>query len=286
MANPTPPPDSAQPQFDPWEHLQDVLRRVFKKEVLEEFKDIQDDDFKDISTARRSLKTACLPDDNDTSAMLTLRMMLFYIVLRRAQDMQAPLIGMPYWDAGVDRKHKPQVILHFSQDRSELKNPGDIPVTGRISFRLMNETTQSISEAKLKVIAQRIKTSFNSDAESKWYRGRNMGVYHAPDQGMGFKIQTDTKAHALDLVKTICLIAGEIFNGEYFRYSTPDDPTASYPANPGNQTIMGKVYKKPIRRQICTVRFRYAVAIIHGRPTPIPLFDKSGKFIAPLVDQF
>jgi hypothetical protein len=150
----------------------------------------------------------------------------------------------------------------------------------------MEETTQTLTEGKLKTIAQRIKTSFNSDAESKWYRGRNMAVYYAPEKGMSLKIQTDTKDHATELIKTICQIAGEPFNSEFLRYSTPDDPTGSFPAATGNQTIMGKSYKKPIRRQICTVRFRYAVAIVHGRPTPIPLFDKSGKYIAPLVDNF
>ena len=272
------------PDYNPWEHLQSTLMRVFKQEVNEEFRDLGDDWAGDIKTPRASLRTACTPHDNDTATMTVLRMLLFYIVLRRAQDLQAPLIGMPYWDAGIDRRHKPQVILHFSQDRSELKNPADIPVTGRISFRLMDETTQTITEAKLKHIAQRIKTNFNSDSESKWHRARNMAVYHNPEKGMSFKIFTDTKAHALDLVKSVCQVAGEGFSSDCFRYSTPDDPSGTYPANPGTQTIMGKSYKKPIRRQICTVRFRYAVAIIHGRPTPIPLFDKTGKYIAPLVN--
>jgi hypothetical protein len=273
--------------YNPWEHLQDVVRRTFRKEVLEEFKDIGGEDWdREITTPRSSLRTACTPDDNDTATMTLIRMMLFYFILRRAQDMQAPLIGMPYWDAGLDRKHKPQVILHFSQDLKEIAKAGDRPVTGRLSFRLMDETSATITEAKLKAIAQRIKTNFNNDAESKWFRGRNMAVYNAPDQGMSFKVFTDTKAHAVELIKTVCQIAGEGYNSENLRYSTPDDPTGSFPANPGNQSILGKSYKKPVRRKVCTVRFRYAVAIVHGRPTPIPLFDKTGKYIAPLVDQF
>jgi hypothetical protein len=273
--------------FNPWEHLQDTVRRVFAKEVREEFRDLGGDDWeRDISVPRGSLRVACTPDDNDTATMTLIRMMLFYMVLRRAQDMQAPLIGMPYWDAGIDRKHKPQVIMHFSQSRDELANPSDTPVTGRLSFRLMDETTATITEAKLKTIAQRIKAAFTANNENIWYRGRNMAVYYAPEQGMGLKVFTDTKAHAIDLIKTVCQIAGEPYSGEYFKYSTPDDPTGAFPANPGNQTIMGVPYKKPIRRRICKVRFRYAVAIVHGRPTPIPLFDKTGKYIAPLVDQF
>jgi hypothetical protein len=218
--------------------------------------------------------------------MTLIRMMLFYIVLRRAQDMQAPLIGMPYWDSVVARRHKPQVLMHFSQDKAEVSTPGDRPVTGQISFRLMDETSATLTEAKLKTIAQRIKSAFTTNNENIWYRGRNLASYTDQEKGICLNLVTDTKAHAVELIKTVCQIAGELYSGEYLRYSTPDDPSGSFPANPGNQNIMGASYKRPVRRKICKARFRYAVAIIHGKPAPIPLFDKTGKYIAPLVDQF
>ena len=273
--------------FDPWEHLQDVVRKVFKKEVVDEFRDIGNDDWDaDITTGRGSLRTACLPDDNDTATMLVIRMMLFYITLRRAQDMQAPLIGMPYWDMASSRSHKPQVILYFSQDRGELKPGQDRPVTARIGFRLMDESSTTITNAKLKAIATRIKTTFGKATESKWYRGRNMANYTDWENGLQLQLLTDTKANAIDVIKSVLYCAGVLFDSDKLNYTTNDNPGGKYPAVPGNQSILGISYKKPVIRRVCVVRFRYATAIIHGRPTPIPLYDESGKYIAPLVDQF
>jgi hypothetical protein len=272
-------------KLDPWEHLQDVLRKVFKKEVMEEFRDIDNDDFEDIRTPRSSLRTACLPTDNDTTAMLTLRMLLFYIVLRRAQDMQAPLIGMPYWEQSSARKHRPQVMLHFSQDKAEIDiDAQKSPVWGQISFRLMNETTATITESKLKSIAQRIKSQFGRRSGQIWYRGRNMAAYADIENGCQFKILTDTKSHAIDLIRAVLDCAGVAYNSDNLSYTTCDSASSRYPANAGNQSIMGTMYKRPIKRRICKTRFRYAVAIVHGRPTPIPLYDESGRYIAPLVD--
>ena len=251
--------------YSPWEHLQSVVMRVYRKEVIEEFKDIGNDDWDaDITTPRGSLRQACTPDDNDTATMILIRMTLFYMVLRRAQDMQAPLIGMPYWDAVSSRKHKPQVMLYFSQDRSELKSGQDRPVTGRISFRLMDESSTTITGAKLKAIATRIKTTFGKATDSKWYRGRNMAVYTDPENGVSLQILTDTKAHAVDVIKSVLFCAGVLFDRDKFSYTTTDNPGGKYPANPGNQSILGVSYKKPVVRRVCVVRFRYATALIHG----------------------
>ena len=251
--------------YSPWEHLQSVVMRVYRKEVIEEFKDIGNDDWDaDITTPRGSLRQACTPDDNDTATMILIRMTLFYMVLRRAQDMQAPLIGMPYWDAVSSRKHKPQVMLYFSQDRSELKSGQDRPVTGRISFRLMDESSTTITGAKLKAIATRIKTTFGKATDSKWYRGRNMAVYTDPENGVSLQILTDTKAHAVDVIKSVLFCAGVLFDSDKFSYTTTDNPGGKYPANPGNQSILGVSYKKPVVRRVCVVRFRYATALIHG----------------------
>ena len=272
------------PDYNPWEHLQSTLMRVFKQEVNEEFRDLGDDWAGDIKTPRASLRTACTPHDNDTATMTLLRMFLFYVVLRKAADMQAPLIGMPYWEVVASRSHRPQIMLHFSQDKSEVDiDTQKTPVWGQISFRLMHETSTTITEAKLKAIATRIKTQFGRKTGQIWYRGRNMATYTDIENGCKFQILTDTKNHAIELIRAVLDCASVPYNGDNLSYTTCENASGRYPANAGSQSIMGKPYKKPIKRRVCKTRFRYAVAIVHGRPTPIPLFDESGKYIAPLV---
>ncbi|WLT39556.1 hypothetical protein NON20_08765 [Synechocystis sp. B12] len=158
--------------FNPWEHLQDTVRRVFKKEVIEEFRDLGGEDWdRSIGAPRASLRTACTPDDNDTATMTMIRMMLFYIVLRRAQDMQAPIYGTPVAQFHETRRFKPQVCLYFREDLQDVE-PGFYPLRAEIKFRLMEETETTISKAELTQLANKIKSTLGGENRYKFKKGR------------------------------------------------------------------------------------------------------------------
>lgn len=272
--------------FDAFEHLQKTFIRVFRDDVQDEFRDLGENWEPDINVSRSSLRVACTPTDNDTGTMILMRAILFYFGLRKAQDLQPPIMGHPLWDMQASRKFLPQIQLYFTQDRGEMVASQERPVTGQITFRLHNQTSESLSKSELTTYANRIKQQFNSNTEGIWYRGRNMAVYRDIENGYDFKILTDTKEHAKDLIERCLAIQNVNYNSNNLVYSVPDNASGRYPANPPQKTILGKSRKQPIQRRICQVRFRYALAWIHGLASPIPLYDKSGKYIAPLVDDF
>lgn len=272
--------------FDAFEHLQKVFIRVFRDDVNDEFRDLGENWDEDINVSRGSLKVACTPKDNDTASMMLLRAILFYFGLRRAQDLQPPVMGTPLWDMQASRKFLPQIQLYFTQDRDEMVASQEYPVRGQITFRLHNQTSETLSKAELTTYANRIKQQFNTATEGIWHRGRNLAVYRDISNGYDFKILTDTKEHAKDLIEKCLAIQNVPYNSDNLTYTVPDNPSGRYPASPPQRIILGKSRKSPINRRICIIRFRYALAWLHGLNNPIPLYDKSGKYIAPLVDDF
>jgi hypothetical protein len=270
--------------FSPWEQLQSTVVQVFKKDVIKEFSDLGKEDWSpDLSTTRGNLRVACTPVDNDTAAMLSVRMQLFYFGLRRAADLQPPVYGVPIWDFQAMRKFRPQIYLYFTQDKEEMVTSQLEPVRAQISFRLMDQTSTTLSKTELETYAKRIKKEFKAESDRKWFRGRNMCTYHDIENGYDLRIQTDTKDHAKDLIHRLLAIQEIPYDGKFLNYKTNEEPSQAFPANPPEKTILGKPRKQPITRRVCTVRFRYAVAYIHGLMSPIPLYDLSGRYIAPLV---
>jgi len=265
--------------FQSWEHLQDVIRKVHNKAVKEEFSDTDDDD---ISTPRSSLKQACLIQDNDTSEIVSIRMMFYYFSLRKAQDLQQPYYGMPIEEVQVKRKTKPKIELYFLEDLNDIE-PGYAPVSGEISFRLMDETSNSLSESNLTVYANKIKSIFGAGDGLVWRKGKEMVTYSDWEKGYQLQILCRDKNDGKTLISKVLDLQNHTPDWAKANLNKTEDEVQAYPINPGTQVILGKSRKKPRRRPIADVRFRYATIHIHGIPLPIPLFDLSGVFLNPIV---
>ena len=82
--------------FNDFEHLQSVIRKVHNKEVREAFSDLGGDEWlPNINTPRASLRQACTIYDSDSALIMLLKQNLYFLTLRKAQDYQAPIVGMP-----------------------------------------------------------------------------------------------------------------------------------------------------------------------------------------------
>lgn len=261
--------------FNDWEHFSDVLRQVYNREVRKEFSDADDDD---ISTPRNSLKQACLIKDNDNEAMISARMNFYYYTLRKAQDLQQPVYSIPIEDYDSVRKYRPQVLLFFKEDYADLED-GYQPITGRISFRLMDETSTSLTKAELTTIATRIKTQFGNNSQGYiWRRGKDMAVYTDKPNGYDFKLLVRNINDAKELVEKVLDIDNKIPDWQYLTYKENGEPSQAFPTLPPLQNILGTQIRMPRRRPIASVRFQYSVCQIHGRGKPVPLYDRILRF--------
>ena len=270
-------------QYNPWEHLQSTLMRVFKKEVIEEFKDLGDDEWvKEIKTPRGSLRTACTPDDNDTATMLVLRMLLFYVVLRRAADLQAPIYGMPTGTYHETFKFKPQVTLYFRESPADV-DPDFQPLIAQISFRLINETETTISKAELTTLANKIKTEFGGATAYKWKRGKTYCIYKDPEKGYWLKIFAFSAGEAKELIGKILDLQGHSPDWDHLTVNENDQPMGAYPTLPPQKTILGELTRMPRKRPVGTVYFERATCQIWGKSKPVTLYDRSGRRFDALV---
>lgn len=270
--------------FSPWEHLQDVLMQSYNRVVREEFSDLgNSDDDDDISTPRNSLKTACKIVENDSIPQALMRMLLFYFVLRKAQDLQTPVYGIPLPSYQEARKFRPQIQLYFQEDAQDIEE-GYAPVTGEITFRLMNESSETLTESEVSAYANRVKNAFASGGGFRWAKGKLMCSYTDNPNGYKLQLLCRNKTEARRVVEQVLDIQQHAPNFKYLNVSENEEPAARYPTIPPNQLILGRARREPRARPIADVRFQYALLHIHGLPHPIVLVDRTGVFRQPLVD--
>jgi hypothetical protein len=263
--------------FSSWEHLQDVLRKYHNKLVREEFSDITDDDA--IAIPRGALKRACLLDDDDTVDMTLLRMHLFFFHARKAADLQAPIYGIPVANFDERVVYKPQINLLFRQDEDSTPQRKS-PTCAELTYRLINETPSSITEADLLRIGNRIKAEFGASNGYRWSKGKTIVTYKSLADGLNLKIYALNESEGIQVIRKICDCAQQSYNDDYI---VVHESKAPYSNNPGNQTLLGKSRPKPVKRPIATVRFLRASLFLHGLPTPISLVGRRYTQPTPMV---
>jgi len=259
------------PEFNETEHFQSVCRRYLNKEIREAFKDLGGEDWEpEIGTSRGSMRQALTHKDNDTIQMTMGRMFLYYFTFGKAQALQTPVYGLPittYQEESL--KFRPQILLYFDQSQSEVSE-GQHRVTGEIAYRLVNETSASITEADLKIRANKIKQLFAIPSLFIWHKGKITCRYQDTANGYQFTLFVTSESEGKRIIEQVLDIENKTPNWEYLSIT---EKRASFPATPPTETIYGKSRKGIRRRPVEQVRFRYAVAHIHGLSKPIELVN-------------
>jgi hypothetical protein len=269
--------------FSPAEHLQDVVMLTQNKIVRAEFNDVGDDDWvHDITTPRASLRVACTHVDTDSVDMTLIRLWLYYGVLRKAQDFHPAIYGIPATSFQETNKIHPQVHLYFEEKSTEVAH-GYSALRSQVSFRLMNETTDTLTKAEATALGTKIKSLFNSGTAFFWKRGKELASYVDQEKGYYFQILVFSETEAKKVIEQVLDIRGHSPNWKLLSIKKNAEPATAYPTVPVTKTIMGKRIKQPRRRPIGTVRFVSAVLMLQGKPDPIVLYDPSGTYLGALV---
>ena len=257
--------------FSEWENLQDLILKDHNRDVKEYFKNQPD---LDVSTPKARLKHTCLIKDEDTAVMTQLRMWLFEITVGRAQSLQTPVYGIPVQELQRDIKFKPQVRLYFREPYNK-ENHANNPtrVNGEITFRLANESSETISRAKAEKLARDIKNEFAIPIFT-WEKGWFKTTYLDLEKGYDLRLLVRSKTEGERIVKQILKIQNHNFNRDYFQFIEHD---RTYPVNPGTHRVYGQTVKKWRKRPQASLRFSYAQLLIHGRIKPVNLVSVGGR---------
>lgn len=255
-----------------WELLQDTIRRTENKKILEFFRDLGGEDWEpDLSTRESTLRHVCTHKDDDSAIMTLMRMWVFYFgMLSNApfKTEQQIIYGMPSTTFHSTWRTHPEVKLYFSEDSDDVE-PGYDPIWGEISYRLLNETAQTISMAQASQIGTRIMQNFGASGGYRWHKGWHKCTYLDKERGYDFRLLIFDRAEGERIIRDVLDLNNDTYRGSLFQYAEKGNPSEAFPTEPGNTTILGKVQKRPRRRARAYVRFRYAHLFLHGLTKPL-----------------
>lgn len=172
-------------------------------------------------------------------------------------------------DVKMLSKH-PKIYLFFQEDRPE---NGSRPKRGKISFRLMGETDDTISIAGLKKIAGKIKTIFGNRLAYIWNKGKRYANYNHWEMGYKLQLLSPSAAEGEKLIRDILGIQGHEFNKARMTISQNQAESKAFPAKPGKKRVMGEEIDLPERRPDCKVRFQYAAVEVGALKQMIVIFS-------------
>lgn len=272
---PTPP--------QPAEHLQDVIKKWFNREMRDYFADLNIDEnwSPDLTTPRASLASACRHQDNDSLTMTLLKAWFFEHI--KSQTYRVPYYGIPVTSFQEVRRFQPQIQLVFVEDLEDVE-PGYTPVVGEISFRIMGAAAMNLTPPDAKQLANKVKSALGEGgAGYLWRKGKDMASY--TDWGQGYQLQllVRSKAEARELIEKVLDIQGHTPKWSKLNYSENAEPVEAYPTIPEREMIYGELRREARRRPIATCRFHYALLHLHGVPVPVVLYDRSYTHNSALV---
>ncbi|ARV63394.1 hypothetical protein BZZ01_32865 (plasmid) [Nostocales cyanobacterium HT-58-2] len=266
--------------FSEFEFLQDTIKRVQNQIVHKEFSDLGDENWNpDITTGRGALRHACTLKDSDSADMLQMRLQLFYIILRKAQDLHPAIYGIPVTTFHESVEFFPQIRLFFLEDWEQVEE-GYSPVEAEISFRLMHETSATMTHAKAEVFANKIRNLFASGQGFVWKKGREKWVYKDLSKGYDFRLLAWSESEAKKVIEQVLDIQGHSPDWNLLGVAVKKK---TYTTVPGTHRVYGKQRRKPRERPIAYVRFRYAELKLWGLFNDITLVDRTGFRHNPLI---
>lgn len=263
-----------------WLNLRSFLRKTYNREVNEWFRDVQDAT-PDNSTSRKQAKRACLILPTESQNMASIKMQTFRYIVQRTH-LRPHVFGNPVGRAQAQRKYKPQIFFYFRQDEIE-SDLDKSPLDGQISYRLMDETSETISKTKLTSIANKVKSEFGGSVEFIWKKGKSLASYTDRDKGYQFQLLVRNKTDAKEIISKVLRTNSDTPNWAKLRYQEADIPSEAFPTTKGNLNILGELIAEPIQRPIINVRFQYAYCNIWGKREPVILYDRSFKFFNALA---
>ncbi|MEM4177904.1 MAG: hypothetical protein QXS29_10120 [Nitrososphaeria archaeon] len=211
-------------------------------------------------------------------------MFFFYFIYMKGELFRDTVIGTPAGIFDEIYKYQPIVTLHFRESEADV-DPEYYPVRAQISFRLVGETSQSITEVELKNIARRIKQEFGPRGNPyKWKKGKVLLSYKNKKEGLNLRIAAYSEQERIEVLRKVCNCAGKTLDEKYLSVSKVEDEASAFPIVPKRVTILGKPTRLPRRRPVATVQFSHALCKIWGRRDPGVLHDAGYQFRYVLSD--
>lgn len=256
-----------------WESLQSSLMLYYNRMVRESFRTDIDEAG---DTPESFLLRSCLIKDNDTAPMVSIKMLNFFFARNGYGKMDEIIYGIPVSQYDESVVYRPQVTLFFEETQIDYEQR--IPSQSQrlntrkkrvqVSFRYMNETQTTFNQAEVNRLKNELRTTF--PLTYKFKTGRAKLSYRDKPNGYELIISPYTETEGRELITKVLALRN---NTPDWELSTVSKSNRNYNTTE-RQTILGKSYKKPSRRQIAEVKLKKATLHLQGLPKPIILLDR------------
>ena len=239
------------------------------------------DHFGDTSTnpQREAVKNLCLVQSNDSVLIAQQRIRFFREEVQKCH-LKPVIIGQPKSDFDADVKYHPQVTVYFVQDIQSVPR-GSRPKNARVTWRLMDQTSETISNQILNNWATKVYNSFFNPVYS-FHKGKYIGWYNSPADGLHLQLYCLDDITAESVAKKIVTSADKTFNDDLFKVTKPKRNNI---AQSQQITILGQSKSVPNWRPNITVNVAYAYINIWADNDLRLIVDKIGSKFHPILRQ-
>lgn len=266
-------------KFDYTKHIRAITKKLHNERVINFFKSLRnssgniiDVPDNDVSTSLSSLKRACTIDTQDSLVMVQSKVLLFNFIkdeLASLDDLMSSMYGLPVATYRATVKFVPQMSLEFLEDYATAKNAGRSQLKTSITFRLANQTAESISEANLINYARTIKNIFVSGEKGKKYeKGAIQYCYRDEEHGYRLRILVSSESEGYQLVNDVLSIQNHSFSEKYVTVSESKKESGSRPTS---KLVLGELRELPRYRPRASVFFNRAWVDVWEMPKPVML---------------
>jgi hypothetical protein len=245
----------------PFERLQSTIMAFHNRKVNISFSDINDST---PANQRKLLKSDLLIKDKDNGIIMILKMLLFFVYIEEDK-----VYGIPIEEYQRNVVFRPQIMLKFIESRAAAKAAKRRRVPMEISFRLMNEESNTITNSQITQWTTEIKNAFPKTYS--FDKGKYKYSYKDINQGFNFVISGQTDTEVKELITKVLGIIDKTPEWDFLtktEYTDKNLSTAKY------KTILGERKKLPQYRPTAKVYFQKAELKIHGNIEDIILVDR------------
>lgn len=257
-----------------WAEIRKALTQgdCYNKQVREWFKDADENE------TRLTLRDLCLIESKDSIAIAQQKIRFFREEVQKTH-LKPTVVGQPKYVVDADIKYHPQIVIYFAQDKASVPEKEDA-VTARVSFRLINETSESLTNAELNSWANKIHTRFFGATPYRFRKGKVIAWYTKPEDGFHLQVYGYSKQDGRAVVEDVVGFAGKTFSAKHLKYS---DPERSNTETPEKMRILGELRDEPKWRPNAYVTAAYAYATIWNDNNIRMLVDNTGLQVNPII---
>jgi hypothetical protein len=242
--------------------LVDIIKVIQTSRVNDSFSDvIEDSGYPNLSNPRHALAWCCSIKSDDTDVMVIMRVLLYYLLSRKARDFHPTMFATPETHFHDSIAFKPQVQLLFLENRLEAHNANRRPLRTQISYRLMNVDPTTYTRQEMISLATKIRDTFVTPTIYSFEKGAIIGSYKDKENGYELRILGKDEPEIRSVISKVLSLNDLTLDDQYLTIS---ESRRTYPTSTDEITILNESYAKPIQRPTATVHFVRAELKLFG----------------------